>query len=85
MGDVVSIEDYRALRTRPGAVSAVTGPIERLALAVRRLEATLAEAQALDEPSLCRELHAVNGAVSLGRYSTAAARTERLIRRLRED
>ena len=88
MGEVVSLEDFRrsrvGARTQVGPARALH-PIDRLSTAVRRLEQALGDAagaEGFDEPGLRRELVAVNGAVSLGRYGFAAARTERLVERL---
>lgn len=98
MGQLVSIEQYRRareLRAEPGLPAVpdaagtrrVTGePVERLARAVRVLDLVLTEAmetEGMDETDIRRELVALNGAVAVGRYGMAAARTERLVDRLR--
>ncbi len=87
MGDVVSLDAFRRARaSKPGPVQPPCTPIERLALAVTHLEGVMEEVMetgGFDEPALRRELVAVRGAVALGRYSTAAVRTERLIADLR--
>ncbi|HEY7283669.1 MAG TPA: hypothetical protein VID47_18985 [Actinomycetota bacterium] len=82
MGEVVSLADFRRTRAAGPGPAPPRAPLERLALAVRRLESALGEVSPFDEPELRRELVAVNGAVALGRYSTAASRTERLVARL---
>ena len=85
MGEVVSIDAFR--RARASAPEPESrAPVERLALAVTHLESALDEVMKsgrFDEPALRLELKAVKGAVALGRYSTAAVRTERLVARLR--
>ena len=86
MGEVVSIDAFRRARTPRVGASSPHAPIDRLAIAVHRLESVIGDVMdggSVDEPALCRELVAVNGAVALGRYSTAALRTERLVARLR--
>jgi hypothetical protein len=83
MGEIVSIEEFRRARAaiRPDPRPAFD-PIERLSVAVGRLETALGEADGFDEPDVRRELAAVHGAVASGRYRFAAERTERLIERL---
>src|SRR3954463_8220049 len=95
MGDVVDLEHHRRareLRMAPGVSDGVGrrgpagAPVERLARAVRVLDTVLTEAmqaEGLDESDIRRELLALTGAVAVGRYGMAAARTERLVDRLR--
>jgi hypothetical protein len=86
MGEVVFLDAFRRARASGPAPDAPRAPLERLALAVTILESAIdevVEGGAFDEPALRRELVAVKGAVALGRYSTAAFRTERLVARLR--
>lgn len=86
MGEVVSLDAFRRARASAPGPAPPRAPIERLALAVAHLESAIDEVMetgSLDEPALRLELVAVNGAVALGRYSTAAVRTERLVARLR--
>jgi hypothetical protein len=86
MGEVVSLEAFRRIRASAPDPAPPRAPIERLALAVAHLESAVDEVMesgTCDEPALRHELIAVKGAVALGRYSTAAVRTERLVARLR--
>ena len=85
MGQVISLEDYRQARApRPAdaARASVVDTVERLADAVTALETALGATEEYDDLEVRRELVAVSGAVGLGRYGFAAARTERLVQRL---
>ena len=86
MGEVVFLDAFRRARASAPEPAPPRAPVERLALAVTHLESALDEVMKsgrFDEPALRLELKAVKGAVALGRYSTAAVRTERLVARLR--
>jgi hypothetical protein len=78
MGNVISLAEYRAARDRPDPLTAV----DRLDLAVGRLDPLVRRSPDRIQAGVERELLRISRAVSAGRPGEAAERAERLADRL---